>query len=253
MLDKFRSQVAGHDQNRVAEIRHPALSIRQATIIQDLQQGVPDLRVGFFNFIKEDNTVWATPDCFGQLTALFVSHVSGRCAKQARNRMLLAILAHIQADQSFGITKHELCQRFCQLGFPHTGRTDENKRTNRSAGILQTSTRPSDGIRNGMNGFLLPNDVLVEAFLHVEQFFRFRFHHLADRYARPLGNHLGNIIDIHHFVQLVIRFPTVTFFTEITFQAQTFRFLAGSPFIIPFHACLLFLGTQAVQFHFLLL
>jgi len=104
-----------------------------------------------------------------------------------------------------------------------------------------------------MNGFLLPNDVLVEAFLHVKKFFRFRFHHLADRYARPLGNHLGNIIDIHHFVQLVIRFPTVTFFTEITFQAQTFRFLAGSPFIIPFHACLLFLGTQAVQFHFLLL
>ena len=101
-----------------------------------------------------------------------------------------------------------------------------------------------------MDGFILPDDALVQALFHVQQLFRFGFHHLADRDARPLGNHLGDIIDIHHFIQLVFGFPFVALGVEFFFQAQALGFLVGGALVIAFQAGLFFFGLQAVEFRF---
>ena len=55
----FRPKVAGHDQYRVAEIDHAALTIGQASVIENLQQGVPYFRMRFLDFVEQNNAVRA--------------------------------------------------------------------------------------------------------------------------------------------------------------------------------------------------
>ncbi len=130
------AKVAGHDQHRVAEVHHLALSIGQTTVIQDLQQRVPDFRMRLFDFVEQDHPVWAAADGFGQLTTFLVAHITWRSAEQARDRMLFAIFAHIQANQSFLVTEHEFSQCFGQLGLADARRPDEDERTNRAARVF---------------------------------------------------------------------------------------------------------------------
>src|SRR5215208_2978298 len=41
------AHVGGHDDHRLLEVHRPALRVRQASVIQDLQEDVEDVRVGF--------------------------------------------------------------------------------------------------------------------------------------------------------------------------------------------------------------
>ena len=190
----------------------PALTIGQAAVIQDLQQGVPHFRVGFFDLVKQDHPVGPAADGFGQLAAFFVADISGRRAKQAGDGVLFAVLAHIDPHQRVFIIEHELGQGFGQFGLADAGRPDKDKGTNRAAGVFQAGARPADGIGDGRDGFVLADDALVQALFHLQQFFCFGFHHLADRDAGPLGDHFGDIIHIHHFIQLVFCFPLIALF-----------------------------------------
>ena len=56
-----RSNVAGHNDDRVFEIDGAALTVRQATVIEQLQQDVEDFWRGFFDFVEEHDAVGATP------------------------------------------------------------------------------------------------------------------------------------------------------------------------------------------------
>ncbi len=58
-----------------------------------------------------------------------------------------------------------------------------------------------------MDGLFLADDALVQALFHVQQLLRFGLHHLVDRDAGPLGDHLGDVVDVHHLIQLVLGFP----------------------------------------------
>ena len=51
---------AGHDDDGVTEVNCPPLSIRQATIFQDLQQRIPDIRVRFLDLVKQNDSIWTT-------------------------------------------------------------------------------------------------------------------------------------------------------------------------------------------------
>ncbi len=55
-----------------------------------------------------------------------------------------------------------------------------------------------------MDGLLLADDALVQARFHVQQLLCLGLHHLADGDARPLMDHGGDVIDIYHFVELVL-------------------------------------------------
>ena len=50
-LDPLRAQVAGHDDHRVLEVRGAALGVRQAPVVEDLQQEVEDVRVGLLDLV----------------------------------------------------------------------------------------------------------------------------------------------------------------------------------------------------------
>ena len=78
LLDIFAADVAGHNQDAVAEVNRAALSVGQSSSVQDLQEDVEDVLVRFFNFVQEDYRIGPAPDYFGQLAAFLVTDVTGR-------------------------------------------------------------------------------------------------------------------------------------------------------------------------------
>src|SRR5436305_1472679 len=79
--------VAGHDDDGVLEVYRASLSIGQASIVHDLQQGVEDFWMRLLNFIEQDDTVRATTHLLGQLTTLVIANVARRATEQTRNGM----------------------------------------------------------------------------------------------------------------------------------------------------------------------
>jgi len=80
----------------------------------------------------------------------------------------------------------------------------------------------ADRIRDGMDGFILTDDALVQARFHVQEFFGFRFHHLADGNARPLMYYGGDIIHIDDLIELMFGFPFIALGMVFLFESQPF-------------------------------
>ena len=51
------AQVAGHDQDGVFEVHRPSLAVGHATVVENLQQHVEDIRVCLFDLIKQHNGI----------------------------------------------------------------------------------------------------------------------------------------------------------------------------------------------------
>ncbi len=212
-----------------------------------MQQGIPHFGMRLFNFIKQDNSIRTSADCLCELAAFFITDISRRRAEESTHCMLFAIFRHINADESFLVIEHEPGEGFCQLGLSYPGRANKNKGANRSGRIFQPGASAANGIRDGVNGLLLPDDALVQTRFHVQKFFRFRFEHLVDRDARPLMHDRSDIIHIDHFIELMLGFPFVALFSIFSFKAQPFGFLLGGAFVIAFQASLLFFRAQTIH------
>ena len=76
LLDHLTAQVGGHDHHGVAEIDRTTLTIRQAAIIQHLQQHVKYVRVGLFDFVEQDHAIRVAAYGLGQITALVVTDIA---------------------------------------------------------------------------------------------------------------------------------------------------------------------------------
>ena len=75
---EFSAKVGSHNQHRVAEIHHAALPVREAAVIEDLQQRIPNFRVRFFDLVEKYHAIGAAAHGFSKLSAVLVAHISGR-------------------------------------------------------------------------------------------------------------------------------------------------------------------------------
>ena len=64
-----------------------------------------------------------------------------------------------------------------------------------------------------MDGLILAYDAFVQALLHFEELCSLGLHHLAYGNASPLVDDFRDVIDVYNFVELVLRFPFIAFFT----------------------------------------
>ena len=79
---KARAKVGCEQHDGVAEIRFSSHGIGELPILQDLQQDVLDIRVGFFDLIKQDHAVWAAAHGLGKLPALIMAQIARRGTQQ---------------------------------------------------------------------------------------------------------------------------------------------------------------------------
>ena len=109
------------------------------------------------------------PHRLGQRAAVFVAHVARGRADQARDRELLHVLRHVDADERLRVGEEELGQRAGQLGLADAGGAAENERADRALGILEPGAAPPDGPRHRPDGLVLAHHGEVDLVLHAEQ------------------------------------------------------------------------------------
>src|SRR5262249_15553808 len=91
--------VGSHNNDRILEIDCPALPIGQSAIVQNLQQYVEDVAMGFLDLIKQDHGIGAPSNGLGELTAYFISDIAWRRSDKASDGMFLLIFRHIDPYQ----------------------------------------------------------------------------------------------------------------------------------------------------------
>ena len=101
-LDEFRTNVGGHDDDRVAEVDLATERIRDLALFEDLQEEVHHVRVRFLDFVEQHDRIRPAADRLGELATLLVTDVAGRRTDQARGRELLHVLAHVDLDERIG-------------------------------------------------------------------------------------------------------------------------------------------------------
>ena len=76
----LRTDVGGHNDDRVLKIDRSPLPVRDPTVIEHLQQYVENVRMRFFDFVEEHDRIRLAPNCFGKLPPFFVADVARRSA-----------------------------------------------------------------------------------------------------------------------------------------------------------------------------
>ncbi len=143
--------VRGHDHDRVAEVHRAALRVGQAPVLQDLQEDVEDVRVRLLDLVEQEHAVRLAPHGLGELAALVVADVAGRRADEARHRVLLHVLGHVDADHRVLVAEQELGERAGQLGLADARRAEEDERAGRPLRVLQAGARAPDRLRDDLD------------------------------------------------------------------------------------------------------
>src|SRR5688500_13316238 len=82
ILYPVAANIGSHDHDRVLEIYGAALSIRQAAIIQHLEQNVEHLRVRFLDLVEQYHTVGFASDSLCELASLLIANIARRRTHQ---------------------------------------------------------------------------------------------------------------------------------------------------------------------------
>jgi hypothetical protein len=156
-------------KHRVREVDRASLAVGEATVVEHLQQHVEHVGVGLLDLVEQDDRVGPAAHGLGELTALVVADVAGRCADQPRHRVLLHVLAHVDAHHRSLVVEQELGERAGELGLADAGGAEEHERPDRSVGVGQAGPAATDRVRHGDDGVVLADDPLVQRVLEVDQ------------------------------------------------------------------------------------
>ena len=204
------AQVGGHDENRVLEVDHTAVVVREMPLIQHLQKDVEDVRVGLLDLVQKHDGVGPAAHRLRERTGVLVAHVSRRRSNKSRDGELLHVLAHVHPNQSVAIGEQEFREGPGQLGLADSGGAREDERPDGAVRILQPRTAAPDGPRDGRDGIVLAHHTLVDLLLHVDETLRFGLLQPGDRNARPAADDEGHVLgpDLGA-VTLALFFPVV--------------------------------------------
>src|SRR4051812_1048316 len=192
--DLLGADVRRHDHDRVTEVDRPALRVRQAPVLQDLQEDVEDVRVGLLDLVEQEHAVRLAAHGLGELAALVVADVARGRADQARDGVLLHVLGHVDTDHRVLVAEQELGERPRQLGLSHAGRAEEDERAGRALGILEARARAADRLGDDLDRRVLAHDALVELLLHAHQLLGLGLGELEDRDAGPHRDDVGDLL-----------------------------------------------------------
>ena len=180
-LGLARAEVRRHDDDGVGEVHRAALAVGQAPVVEELQQDVPDLGVGLLDLVEQHDAVRAAPHRLGELPAVAVADVAGRRADQPRDRVRLAVLGHVDADERRLRGEQPLGQRLDELGLADARRAEEQERAQRLVLLGQADAGAADGVGDDLDGLLLADDAPVQVGLELLQALELAGDELAHR------------------------------------------------------------------------
>ena len=134
--------VGGHDDDDVAEIGLAAVVVGERAVIHHLQQQVEDVRMRLLDLIEQQHAVRMLGDRLGEQAALVEADVARRRADQARHRVPLHVLGHVEADELDAHGDGELAR---DLGLADAGGAGEQEAADGLALIAEARARHLDG------------------------------------------------------------------------------------------------------------
>jgi len=199
--DELAAEVRGHDDDGVLEIDGVALSVGDAAIVEHLEEDVEDVGVGFFDFVEQDDAVRLAADGFAELAALFVSDVAGRCPDEAGHGVFFHVFAHVESDDGSFVVEEEFGEGFGEFGFSDAGGSEEHERADRAVFVLEAGAGAADGVGDGGDRLMLPDDAFHEALFHFDEFFAFAFLEAGDGNSGPGRDDFCDILFGHFFFE----------------------------------------------------
>ena len=149
--------------------------------------------MGLLHLVEQDHGVGTPAHGLGELTALLVADVPGRSADQPGHRVLLGVLAHVDAHHGGLVVEQEVGQRLGQLGLADAGGAEEQERSGGPVRVGDPGARTPHRIRDGLDGLALPYEPLAESLLHVQQLLGLTLQHPPDGDPRPGRDDLGDV------------------------------------------------------------
>ena len=192
----MRADVRGHHHDRVGEVDGAALAVGQAAVVEELQQDVRHIGMRLLHLVEEHDAVRTTAHGLSQLAALVVADVSRRRADQARHRVLLHVLAHVDAHDRLLRVEQVVGERLAELGLADAGRAEEEKRPDRPVRLAEARAIAAHGLAHRAHGLALSDDARGEHLLHVQQLLALALDELRHGDARPLGDDLGDLLAV---------------------------------------------------------
>ena len=83
----------------VAEVGLAAVVVGERAVVHDLQQQVEHVRMRLLDLVEQQHAVRMLGDRLGEQAALVEADVARRRADQARHRVPLHVLGHVEADE----------------------------------------------------------------------------------------------------------------------------------------------------------
>mmetsp|Transcript_46897 Transcript_46897/g.118173 ORF Transcript_46897/g.118173 Transcript_46897/m.118173 type:complete len:499 (-) Transcript_46897:1516-3012(-) len=194
---ELRAQVGGHDDDRVGEVHGAALRVGEAAVVQHLQQHVEHVGVRLLHLVKEDDAVRLAPHRLGQLPTLVMPDVAGRRADQARHRVLLHVLGHVDAHHVLLVIKQHFRQRLGELRLANASGAQKQEGAHGLVLLPQAGARAQHCLRHGVHRLALPNHSLVQELGQLQQPLLLALAELAHRDARPAAHHLRDLLGPH--------------------------------------------------------
>src|SRR6266542_4137939 len=188
------AEVAGHDDDGVAEVDGAALGVGEPAVVKELEEDVEDLGVRLLDLVEEDNRVGTAPHCLRELSGLFVADVARRCADQPRDSVLLLVLAHVDTDKGPLVVEQKLGEGAGRLGLPDAGGTEEEEAAERAVRVLEAGAGGAHGVGDGLDGLVLADDALAETLLHLDELLDLALHQLSGRDAGPAADDFRDIL-----------------------------------------------------------
>ena len=174
------------------------------------KQDVEHVRMRLLDLVEQHDLIGPPPHRFGERAAFVIADIARRRADQARDRMLLHVFRHVDADQRVLVVEQICGQRLGQFGLADAGGAQEHERADRPVRILQAGARAPHRGRHRVHRFLLADDALGELVFHAQQLFLLAFEHAVDRHAGPARDDLRHVIGGHGLLDhgaLALRLP----------------------------------------------
>ena len=205
--NEFGADIGGHNDDGVSEIDFAGKAIGDLTVLENLQEYVPDIRMGFFDFIEKDDAVGAAADFFGELATLFVADVAWRRADEAGDVKLLHVFGHIELDEGILFPEDLFGEGFGQVGFADAGWTEEEERADGAFGVFEIGARAAKSFGEGLDRLGLADDAGLQIVAEGEEFGEIRLFHTGEGDARPFGDDMFYIFLADIDDDLVTFFP----------------------------------------------
>ena len=133
-----RADVAGHDQDHVAEVALLAVVVGERAVVHHLEEHLEHVRVRLLDLVEQEHRVRRLRDRLGEQAAAIEADVAGRRADEPRDGVPLLVLAHVEADEP---DAERLGELLGELGLADAGRAREEERADGLLGRAQPRAR----------------------------------------------------------------------------------------------------------------